>query len=138
MLGMAIIGIFFFIFLHFRGTPANQFIQNATGQRTINPSQAGIKSKKKAGVEPRPFMEIQKVVPFGRSLEVIGRVETGAKLSVNDENVEISGDGSFKHFTKLFPASSGKVRLELKATDLAGRTRILTAFHDFSSSGESN
>jgi len=82
----------------------------------------------------RPFLELQKITPFGRSLELIGRVEAGSRLVINDEFVEVSGDGSFKHFTKLFSASSDRVRLVLKATDLAGRTQTLMAYHDFEAS----
>jgi hypothetical protein len=98
----------------------------------------GMKPERQKTPSARPYLEIDKIVSFGRSVELKGRVEAGSKLSVNNENIEVSGDGSFKHFTKRFPASSSRICLEIQATDLAGRTRILTAFHDFSSSGESN
>jgi hypothetical protein len=78
-----------------------------------------------------PFIELQQIVPFGRSLELIGRVEAGSSLVVNGEIVEVTGEGLFKHFTRPFPASAQVVRLNLKVTDLAGRTRIYTASHDF-------
>ncbi len=81
--------------------------------------------------DERPFFELQQVVPFGRSLELIGNVEPGSRLAINDEAVEVEGDGSFKHFTKQFSASIRVVRLVMKTTDLAGRTRVLTATYDF-------
>ncbi len=86
----------------------------------------------------QPLMELQRIIPFGRSLELVGRVEAGSSLIVNDEVVEVAGDGSFKHFTNPFPASAGKVNLVMKMTDLSGRTRILTATHDFRPHGRVN
>ena len=77
------------------------------------------------------LLELQRIVPFGRSLELIGRVEPGSSLAINGETVEVTGDGSFKHFTKQFPASTQKASLIMKATDLAGRTRVQRATHDF-------
>ncbi len=82
--------------------------------------------------ESQPSIELQRIIPFGRSLELIGRVEAGSSLMVNDESIEVAGDGSFKHFTNPFPASAGNVNLVMKVTDLSGRTRVLTATHDFS------
>ena len=82
--------------------------------------------------ESQPSIELQRIIPFGRSLELIGRVEAGSSLMVNDESIEVAGDGSFKHFTNPFPASAGNVNLVMKVTDLSGRTRVLTASHDFS------
>lgn len=84
----------------------------------------------KAG-QLRPSLGLQRIIPFGRSLELIGRVEPGSSLIVNEETVEVGGDGSFKHFTNPFPKSSEKVQLVMKATNLAGRTSMLTATHDF-------
>jgi len=78
-----------------------------------------------------PFIELQQIIPFGRSLELIGRVEAGSSLAINDDIVEVSGEGFFKHFTKPFAASAQLVRLSLRVTDLAGSTRIYTATHDF-------
>jgi hypothetical protein len=78
-----------------------------------------------------PFLELQRIIPFGRSLELIGRVDPGSSLAINDETVEVTGDGSFKHFTKQFPPSAQKASLILKLTDLAGRTRVERAVHDF-------
>jgi hypothetical protein len=81
--------------------------------------------------DPRPFLELNRIIPFGMSLELIGRVEPGSRLTVNEETVAVAADGSYKHFTNPFPASSRKVRLVVKATDLAGRTSVLTAVHNF-------
>jgi len=81
----------------------------------------------------RPFIELQRIIPYGRSLELIGQVEAGSSLGVNDEIVEVGGDGSFKHFTKPFPENLRMAHLSLKVTNLAGRTRVWTATHDFGS-----
>jgi hypothetical protein len=99
--------------------------------------QGKIAPKAKNG-ETRPFLELEKIVPFGNSLELVGRVEPGSRLVVNDEIIDVAGDGSYKYFTNPFPASSRKVKLVLTATDLAGRTRTLTATHDFDPGGENN
>jgi hypothetical protein len=88
--------------------------------------------------ELKPSMELQSIIPFGRSLELIGHVEAGSSLVVNGETVIVAGDGSFRHFTNPFPAAAGKVRLVMKVTDLAGRTRALTTTHDFSPHGRDN
>jgi hypothetical protein len=78
-----------------------------------------------------PYIKLERIIPFGRTLELVGRVEAGSRLVVNDEIVEVAGDGLFKHFTNPFPPSIPKVVIVMKATDLAGRTRYLTATHDF-------
>ena len=79
----------------------------------------------------RPMIELEQIVPFGRSLELIGRVEAGSNLVINNEFVEVTGDGFFKHFTGPFPASATKVQLTLRVTDLAGKTCTWTAYPDF-------
>lgn len=91
----------------------------------------------KAG-QLRPTLNLQRIIPFGRSLELIGQVEPGSSLTVNNETVEVGGDGSFKHFTNPFPNSAEKVYLRMKATNLAGRDSILTATHDFGSQAGGN
>jgi hypothetical protein len=88
--------------------------------------------------ELQPSVELERIIPFGRSLELIGHVEAGSSLVINDENVEVAGDGSFKHFTNPFPASAGSVSLTMKVTDLSGRTRILTITHEFGTHGRGN
>jgi hypothetical protein len=72
-----------------------------------------------------PTLELDRIIPFGRTLELVGRVDPGNKLSVNNEVVQVESDGSFKHFTKPF-ATSGTIQLVLKTTDLAGRVRTIT------------
>lgn len=86
----------------------------------------------KAG-QLRPSLNLRQIIPFGRSLELIGQVEPGSSLTVNGEAVEVEGDGSFKHFTNPFPKSAEKVHLVMKATNLAGRASVLTATHNFGS-----
>jgi hypothetical protein len=78
-----------------------------------------------------PMLELQRIVPFGRSLELIGRVEAGSSLMINNELVEVTGEGVFKHFTSPFPTAATRVQLTLKVTNLAGQARAWTASHDF-------
>ena len=89
----------------------------------------------KRGDGSRPFIALKQIVSYGRSLELIGRVEPGNRLLVNDEIVEVTGDGSFKHFTNPFPGSENLVQLNMKVMDLAGRSWIWTVTHDFSLHG---
>jgi hypothetical protein len=84
-----------------------------------------------AGAGKVPFIELDQIIPFGRSLELVGRIEAGSSLAVNDERVEVSGDGSFKHFTRPFPSWAGTVALNLRVRDLAGRTHLWTTTHNF-------
>jgi hypothetical protein len=88
--------------------------------------------------EMQPSIELQHIIPFGRSLELIGNVEAGSKLVVNGESVEVGGDGSYKHFTSPFPSYARKVNLVMKVTNLAGRSRTLRTTYDFGSHGEEN
>ena len=99
-------------------------------------SAAGVAQQKLPGLSEAAgsqlFLQLQRIIAFGKCLELIGRVEAGTNLTVNDERVEVAGDGTFRHFTSLFPASVREARLVLKGSDLAGRTRILTATYTFS------
>jgi hypothetical protein len=79
----------------------------------------------------RPSFKLLRIIRFGRSLELIGEVEPGSRLTLNDDPVEVSGDGSFKHFTKPFPRAMKKATLVLKATNLAGKTAKLIAYYNF-------
>jgi hypothetical protein len=117
-------------------TPANIFSQRKGTDDLGNSSNARRQSKDQPGAGP--YLELQTIVPYGRILELIGRVEAGSNLMINNESVNVSGDGVFKHFTKQFPVSNGRVRLELVVKDLAGRTRTMMAFHDFKPDGKSN
>jgi hypothetical protein len=84
-----------------------------------------------AGKAVRPSIILERIIPYGKSLELIGRVEAGSRLTVNDEKVDVEGDGLFKHFTKPFPQTDDEITLIFKAADLAGRTNILTVTYDF-------
>jgi hypothetical protein len=103
--------------------------QNSGVQTPAKPATA--MSGIKAGKAARPSIILQRIIPYGKSLELIGRVDAGIILTVNAERVEVEGDGLFKHFTKPFPPAAGEVQLVLKAADLAGRTNVLTVTYDF-------
>jgi hypothetical protein len=106
---------------------------------TEEEDRAAVAAFNKARVgEPGPFIRLDRIVPFGRSLELVGNVEAGSRLSVNNESVDVTGDGSFKHFTNPFSVSVDKAHLVMKVTDLAGRTRVVAAIHDFNSRGGDN
>ncbi len=81
----------------------------------------------KAFVSGKPQLEVvvDKVLSFGRSFEVIGRATPGAVVFINDEVVEVKGDGSFKHFTHPL-ARSGKRELIVVARDLTGASKLIT------------
>jgi len=81
--------------------------------------------------ESGPGLQLLRIVPFGRSLEVDGYADPGSSLTINDVPVEIEGDGSFKHFTLPFPAFSSKVNIVLRAKDLAGRSHVMTVTYVF-------
>lgn len=83
------------------------------------------------GLESQPTLELERIVAFGRTLELIGRADPGSTLYINDETADISGGGSFKHFTKPFPPGRTHVQLTLRVVDLRGRVRTLNATHDF-------
>ncbi len=88
------------------------------------------------GAASGPTLELQQIIPFGRSLELIGKVEPGSSLKINSENVEVGGDGSFKHFTRPFPESARSVQLTLRVKNLAGRVRVWKTTHSFLSHGD--
>jgi hypothetical protein len=92
---------------------------------------AGERGSPATGARDLPFIELDQIIQFGRSLELIGKIEAGSSLMVNQERVEVAGDGSFKHFTSPFPSWAGTVTLSLKVRDLAGRTHVWTANHNF-------
>jgi hypothetical protein len=80
---------------------------------------------------PGPYIRLDRIVQFGRILELAGTVEAGSRLLVNNEIVDVTGDGSFKHFTDPFPSFVQKASLAMKVTDLAGRSSVVEAVHDF-------
>ena len=65
-------------------------------------------------------------------------MEAGSGLAVNNEVVKVTGDETFKHFTRSFPAPAHMVHCNLKMTDLAGRTRTCMATYNFSPHGWEN
>jgi hypothetical protein len=79
----------------------------------------------------RASLKLLRIIRFGRSLELVGSVEAGSRLTLNDDPVEITGDGSFKHFTRPFPRAIKKINLVLKATNLAGETAELIEPYNF-------
>jgi hypothetical protein len=79
----------------------------------------------------KPSLKLQRIIRFGRSLELVGEVEAGSQLQVNDERVDVHGDGSFKHFTKPFPASIQNAELVFTATNLAGKSTVFITYYIF-------
>jgi hypothetical protein len=111
-----------------------------SGERSSSPNAAKPEEETPAPnraktTDIRPFMKLERIIAFGRSLELVGTVEAGSRLVVNGEIVDIDGEGAFKHFTKPFPASAEKARLVMKVKDLAGRTRSETIIYDFNPHG---
>ena len=109
-----------------------------SGTQPESSDQSTAKSGENAGTgdkakleKSNPFIKIDRIIPFGRSLELVGTVEPGSRLTVNNESVEVAGDGTFKHFTNPFTAKARKVRILLKVKNLAGLTRTITTVHDF-------
>jgi hypothetical protein len=84
----------------------------------------------------KPSLKLLRIARFGRILELVGTVEAGSRLTVNDDPAEVSGDGSFKYFTMPFPRSIDKVTLVLKAANLAGKTAVFITPYDFSGHNE--
>lgn len=99
-------------------------------------NKAAVDAFNEAGAnDPGPFIRLDRIVQFGRSLELVGNVEAGSRLTVNNEIVDVSGDGSFKHFTNPFPGSGQRVNLVMKVANLAGRRRMVTSVYDFNPRG---
>jgi len=49
------------------------------------------------------LLEVQNVIQHGRTIEIVGRTEPGARVMVNDQPVfSVQPDGTFKHFTPPF------------------------------------
>jgi hypothetical protein len=112
--------------------------EHSSAQSAIDADKGTPLSKKSKKSDNRPLMKLDRIVAFGRSLELTGTVEAGSQLCVNDEIVDIDGNGSFKHFTKAFPGSASRIRFVMKVTDLAGRTRSETVAYDFDPRGGIN
>ncbi|MBI4481725.1 MAG: FecR domain-containing protein [Acidobacteria bacterium] len=69
-------------------------------------------------------IHIDKLQPFGNIVEIVGKTEPGISLTVNEEIVEVKGDGSFTHFTTPID-QKGPVELSFIARDLSGTTKRL-------------
>jgi hypothetical protein len=87
-------------------------------------------NRREPGVR-NPSLTLLRITRFGRTLELVGKVEAGSRLTVNDDPVEVSGDGLFRHFTKRFPRSIKKAKLVLTATNLAGKSAVIVAPYNF-------
>lgn len=48
-------------------------------------------------------LELDDFVQHGRSFEVKGRTEAGARVMVNGQEAVVNGDGTFRHFTNQLP-----------------------------------
>ena len=87
--------------------------------------------------QSQPTLQLDRIIAFGRTLELIGCVDPGSAFYIDDESVEVSGSGTFKHFTKPFPSGKSPVKLTLRVVDLRGRVRVMNATHNFGTdSGE--
>jgi len=126
---------------HNASTPAPQAAPRAAARR--EPAKPPLLAKPPVSAEqpesmPRasipdrePALELERIIAFGRTLEVIGHVDPGSSVYINEESVDISGSGSFKHFTKPFPSGSTHVDLILRVVDLRGRVRTLYSSYSF-------
>lgn len=68
-------------------------------------------------------IEVEEVVRLGEIYQVVGRTDPGVALEINNEVVQVDGNGRFRHFTSRLPR--GTDSLEIKARDLSGITRTL-------------
>jgi len=64
-----------------------------------------------------PLLTWEPMSPRGHTVQVKGRTEAGAALSVNGERIEVRPDGSFNEFLTL---SSGPQEVVLRATGTSG------------------
>lgn len=69
-------------------------------------------------------IKIDKILPFGHAFHVVGKTDPGVMIYINEEVVEVKGDGSFKHFTRPFIAK-GKQKLVIVGRDLTGLSKSL-------------
>jgi hypothetical protein len=60
-----------------------------------------------------------------------GRTEQGAKLTINEESVQVSSDGSFSYNLGLMP---GRNKVTIIVTDTAGNTLSKTVFIEYNQS----
>lgn len=81
--------------------------------------------RKNDAVKQQLTLKVEKAIPFGQSFEVIGRTDPGVTVFINEEIVDVKGDGSFKHFTRPFK-DKGTHELVVVARDLVGLSKTLT------------
>jgi hypothetical protein len=56
------------------------------------------------------LLEVQNVIQHGRTIEIVGRTEPGARVMVNDQPVfSVQPDGTFKHFTPPFTTNGANI-----------------------------
>ena len=64
-----------------------------------------------------PLLTLEPLVPRGHTVQVKGRTEAGASLSVNGEKIDVRPDGSYNEFVTL---ASGRQEVVLRATGTGG------------------
>jgi hypothetical protein len=64
-----------------------------------------------------PLLTLEPLVPRGHTIQVKGRTEAGASLSVNGEKIDVRPDGSYNEFVTL---TSGRQEVVLRATGTGG------------------
>jgi len=76
------------------------------------------------------LLEVQNVIQHGKTIEIVGRTEPGARVMVNDQPVfAVQPDGTFKHFTPPF-TTSGANTITVTAQNAKGQiaTRRKTVY----------
>jgi len=67
------------------------------------------------------LLEVDTVTQHGKSVEITGRAEPGARVMVNNEPVfSVAADGRFKHFTQPF-SSTGPNQITVTAQNAKGQ-----------------
>ena len=69
-------------------------------------------------------IKVDRIIPFGHYFQVVGKTDPGVMVYINDEVVEVKGDGSFKHFTRPYK-DKGKHDLVIVGRDLTGLNKTL-------------
>ena len=76
------------------------------------------------------LLEVQNVIQHGKTIEIVGRTEPGARVMVNDQPVfAVQPDGTFKHFTPPF-TTNGANTITVTAQNAKGQiaTRRKTVY----------
>ena len=69
-------------------------------------------------------LKLEKIVPIGDILEVIGRTDPDNLVTINGRMVLLEKDGSFKHFTD--PIRGTTARLNIVVKDYSGAEKRIT------------